>query len=563
VRTVNGFRPGLLLAVVGLIWGLLAFTSAGWFGTGGQRNDKFSDLQTTFAPTGMSGIASQYLSWLGWTLFIGCTVLTLAATYLRHQILGWVAGIASLIAVLLTFLTLKSMTGVAASQAPQFGANWKNLGVGGFVVCMVYTIFAAAAALVIGVARDRARVEKKLRADAQEAAAAQAPKAYRNKLPFSAAVETVRSSSMAKAFLIIGIGFALFYPPTLTVTWQNVLVTQVGSFVLLAIGLNVVVGWAGLLDLGYIAFYEVGAYTTAYLTGRLPVKPPSWLHAFHSPLWSIPFAIVICMIAGVLLGAPTLRLRGDYLAIVTLGFGEIIRICVKNIEWLGASAGINNISHPNSVGPAPKPPFEPGGFFAIPRVEWSGLVPSLDHEHSTHFLVFGARDAIPYYWLLLTALILVLVADRLVKASRVGRAWEATREDEDAAELMGVPTFRFKLIAFAIGAAIGGLSGALFAGKSGFINPQSFELLLSILFLAAVVVGGQGNRWGVILGAIVVSYFPERFREFADFRVLVFGLALMLLAIFRPQGLLPPRRTLRAKRADARQQVLEEGEAGA
>jgi branched-chain amino acid transport system permease protein len=147
--------------------------------------------------------------------------------------------------------------------------------------------------------------------------------------------------------------------------------------------------------------------------------------------------------------------------------------------------------------------------------------------------------------------------------SRVGRAWEATREDEDAAELMGVPTFRFKLLAFALGAAIGGLSGALFATKAGFISPDSFILLLSILFLAAVVVGGAGNRWGVIVGAIVVGYFPERFREFADFRVLVFGLALMLLAIFRPQGLLPPRRTVRAKRADERQAVLEEGEASA
>jgi branched-chain amino acid transport system permease protein len=153
----------------------------------------------------------------------------------------------------------------------------------------------------------------------------------------------------------------------------------------------------------------------------------------------------------------------------------------------------------------------------------------------------------------------VVVADILIKDSRVGRAWEATREDEDAAELMGVPTFKFKLLAFAMGAFIGGLSGALFAGKQGFISPGGFPLLLSILFIAAVVVGGQGNRWGVMLGAVVVAYFPERFREFQDWRVLVFGLALMLLAIFRPQGLLPPRRTIRAKKTDEKLEALEEG----
>jgi branched-chain amino acid transport system permease protein len=185
----------------------------------------------------------------------------------------------------------------------------------------------------------------------------------------------------------------------------------------------------------------------------------------------------------------------------------------------------------------------------------------VDLGSTTTFLKFGIVDQIPYYWLALFVIGLVLIFDHLVKNSRVGRAWEATREDEDAAELMGVPTFRFKLLAFALGACIGGLSGALFAGKQQFISPDSFQLLLSILFIAAVVVGGAGNRWGVILGAIVVSYFPERFREFADFRVLVFGLALLLLTIFRPQGLLPPRRTVRAKRAETREAVLEEGDA--
>lgn len=317
----------------------------------------------------------------------------------------------------------------------------------------------------------------------------------------------------------------------------------VATYVLVALGLNIVVGYAGLLDLGYVGFYAVGAYTVGVLSSEHGSVP--WILA-------VPIAIVVAMISGVILGAPTLRVRGDYLAIVTLGFGEIVRLTLVNSQWLGGAQGISDIPRP------------PGAeLFDVPSIDWSTGAPIIDLDDTTTFLRFGINDFIPYYWLALAVIGLVLLFDILVKDSRVGRAWEATREDEDAAELMGVPTFRFKLIAFALGAAIGGLSGALFAGKSGFINPQSFELILSILFLAAVVVGGQGNRWGVILGAIVVSYFPERFREFADFRVLVFGLALMLLAIFRPQGLIPPRRSLRVKKADERQAVLEEGEARA
>jgi branched-chain amino acid transport system permease protein len=267
------------------------------------------------------------------------------------------------------------------------------------------------------------------------------------------------------------------------------------------------------------------------------------------------------MVTGVILGAPTLRVRGDYLAIVTLGFGEIIRICAKNIEWVGASAGIKNIPHPNTIGAAPNPPFDRGGLFEIPRLVWDGFVPHLDTAHKTAFIAFGALDAIPYYWLLLTALILVLLGDRMVKASRVGRAWEATREDEDAAELMGVPTFKYKLMAFAIGAAIGGLSGSFYAsGQGGYISPDSFPLLLSMLFVAAVIVGGAGNRWGAIAGGALVAYLPERFRDFADYRLLVFGLALTVLAVWRPEGLLPPRRTRRAKALEAEIEALEEGE---
>ena len=196
----------------------------------------------------------------------------------------------------------------------------------------------------------------------------------------------------------------------------------------------------------------------------------------------------------------------------------------------------------------------------VPHLNWDSGTPLVDLKDTTRILDFGVLDAVPYYWFALTVIIIVLFADKRIKDSRVGRAWEATREDEDAAELMGVPTFKFKLLAFAMGAFVGGLSGALFAGKQGFVSPQSFLLLYSILFLAAVVVGGQGNRWGAIVGAAVVAYLPERFRGFADWRVLVFGLALMLLAVYRPQGLLPPRRTVRAKQAQEEIEALETGE---
>ncbi|MGZ4475090.1 MAG: branched-chain amino acid ABC transporter permease [Nocardioides sp.] len=374
-----------------------------------------------------------------------------------------------------------------------------------------------------------------------------------------------RFNAQPKAAKIgIGVLFALFFyalpllrPPIITTTdidFGGVLFSS-AAFALVALGLNIVIGYAGLLDLGYVGFYATGAYTTGVLTSQ------HW----HWPFFlALPVAIAVTMVTGVILGAPTLRVRGDYLAIVTLGFGEIIRLIVTNVEWLGASAGIKDIPHPNNIGPAPEPPFHPGGLFTIPRLEWNGIVPSIDHTpvHQTHFLVFGALDAVPYYWLVLTALVVVFLGDRLIKASRVGRAWEATREDEDAAELMGVPTFRYKLLAFALGAAIGGLSGSLYASsQGGYINPQSFPLLLSMLFVAAVIVGGSGNRWGAIAGGVLVAYLPERFRGFSDYRLLAFGIALMVLAIWRPQGLFPSTRARRAKAAAAEIEELEEGAA--
>ncbi|MGL5829664.1 MAG: branched-chain amino acid ABC transporter permease [Angustibacter sp.] len=300
----------------------------------------------------------------------------------------------------------------------------------------------------------------------------------------------------------------------------------VATYVLVALGLNVVLGYAGLLDLGYVGFFAVGAYTVGVF-GSLHAKMPLLL--------LLPIAALVATVSGVILGAPTLRVRGDYLAIVTLGFGEIIRLTLVNAEWLGASRGISKVPRPPSI-----------DLFEVPRLDWSGFVATINLQDTTSFITFGVLDQVPYYWLALTTILIILWAEKRVVNSRVGRAWEATREDEDAAELMGVSTFKFKLLAFAIGAFIGGLSGALFATRQAFINPESFPLLLSILFLAAVVVGGAGNRWGVIAGAIVVAYLPELFRPFSEYRVLVFGVLLVILANYRPQGLFPPRRTVRA-----------------
>ncbi len=304
---------------------------------------------------------------------------------------------------------------------------------------------------------------------------------------------------------LVLVGF-LFVLPTLTIPiidtpgsdFASVLFFPVGIYVLIALGLNVVVGEAGLLDLGYVAFFAIGGYAMALLGTETGI--PFVL--------ILPLGIVASMAGGLILGTPTLRLRGDYLAIVTLGFGEIIRIIARNTDAIGGPRGINQIPHPPSVGG----------------------------------LKFGVIDPKPYYWLLLVIIIFVTLLVRNLRRSRVGRAWTAIREDEDAAELMGVPTFKYKLWAFAIGAGIGGSGGVLYASKVISITPDNFLFILSILFLSAVVLGGSGNMPGVILGAVVVAYLPERFRGFAEYRELVFGAVLVAMMVFRPQGLLPSRR---------------------
>ncbi|WP_308257197.1 branched-chain amino acid ABC transporter permease [Saccharothrix luteola] len=292
--------------------------------------------------------------------------------------------------------------------------------------------------------------------------------------------------------------------------WTTVLIYPIGTYILLAIGLNVVVGQAGLLDLGFVAFFAIGGYTLAYFATE-----HGWSY------WpTVVFGIFLAAVSGVILGAPTLRLRGDYLAIVTLGFGEIIRITANNTDEIGGARGIPNIPHPTDV-------------------------PAIG-------LDFGVLPA-PYYYLMVAAIVLVIIFSVRLQKSRVGRAWAAIREDEDAAELMGVPTFKFKLLAFAIGAMIGGLAGGIYAGKAVFIEPGTFPFILSATILAAVVLGGAGNLPGVMLGAFVIAWLPERFREVdwlkealgkdpAEYRILLFGGVLVLMMALRPEGLLPSRR---------------------
>jgi branched-chain amino acid transport system permease protein len=297
-------------------------------------------------------------------------------------------------------------------------------------------------------------------------------------------------------------------------------------YILLALGLNIVVGFAGLLDLGYIAFYAVGAYTYALLAS------PQF--GLHLPFWVIlPIGALVAAFFGVALGAPTLKLRGDYLAIVTLGFGEIIRVFLNNL-----SRPVNITNGPQGIGSID--PFRVGDF---------------NFASAQTFLGLEFTGPIKYYYLLLAMLLVIIVVNLRLQNSRIGRAWEAIREDEIAARASGINTTQIKLLAFAMGATFGGVAGGMFSAIQSFISPESFVLVESVMVLSMVVLGGMGNIWGVILGALLLSFVPEILRwtvepaQMALFgrmliepeviRMLLFGLALVLVMLFRPAGLLP------------------------
>jgi len=300
--------------------------------------------------------------------------------------------------------------------------------------------------------------------------------------------------------------------------------TLAGIYVCLALGLNIVVGLAGLLDLGYVAFYAIGAYSSALVSVTFP--------EYWWALWAwIPCSMLLAAGFGALLGAPTLRLRGDYLAIVTLGFGEIVRIVLNN--W-------------DSVTNGPK-----GLIVPPPRVLDYSLnqgLPALNR--ALGFNAWGKE--VNYYLLTVLYAVVIAVAARRLDRSRTGRAWRAIREDELAAQAMGIDTTRTKLLAFAIGASFAGVAGLLFAHLQGFIDPMSFIFMESAIILCMVVLGGMGSIPGVILGAIILAVLPEKLRTFSDYRMLVFGVALVAMMVLRPEGLLPPSRSLEAKAAAAK-----------
>ena len=314
----------------------------------------------------------------------------------------------------------------------------------------------------------------------------------------------VRTLFVLSMIVLVGLlPFAASWGPTSFLntpitSFQNVLVYPVGMFILMALGLNIVVGKSGLLDLGYVAFFAIGAYTQGIL---------STLYGWNT--WEImPFGIGFAMVAGVILGLPALRLRGDYLAIITLGFGEIIRIVAINLSITGGPNGIPGIPNPPSI---------------------FGLKFDLMHPQI-------------YFWLVLAMILLVVWMVRRFTVRRPGRAWEAIRQDEDVAALMGVNTLIYKLWSFVIGAAVGGAAGVLYASKVAVISPDMFKFDVSILILACVVFGGIGNIWGVIMGAAILAYLPERIRFISEARQLVFGAVLILMMNLRPDGLLPRKK---------------------
>jgi branched-chain amino acid transport system permease protein len=316
------------------------------------------------------------------------------------------------------------------------------------------------------------------------------------------AVRALRGRPAAK-YVLYGILLAgILLVPLIAGQYWNYTIGTVGIYILLGLGLNIVVGLAGLLDLGYVAFFAIGAYTMALLTAPTP----------HHLMWNfwlvIPIAILLAAVTGLLLGAPVLRMRGDYLAIVTLGFGEIIRILSKSDDLTGFTNG-------------------PKGVPAVAAPDFFGL---------------PVNNAIAFVYLVFLAVLLVIFVTNRLQNSRVGRAWEAMREDETVSRAMGINTLTQKLLAFAIGAAFAGLGGALFASRNQFTGPEDFNLMVSINVVAVVIVGGMGSIPGVIAGALVLKGLPEILRQLEDYRVMVFGALLVVMMLWRPAGLIPSSR---------------------
>jgi len=304
----------------------------------------------------------------------------------------------------------------------------------------------------------------------------------------------VDNKKVLYTLIAVAVAFTFAFPHMSNAYQINIMTTAL-MYVVLGLGLNIVVGLAGLLDLGYVAFYAVGAYSYALLN-----------HHFGLGFWAVlPIGGALAMIFGIILGFPVLRLRGDYLAIVTLGFGEIIRLVLEN--W-------NDFS------------FGPSGISGIDRPSFFGLTLNLSQSMTAlYYLVLGF------------AVITIFCVNRL-QNSRIGRAWLALREDEIACQAMGIDKTKTKLTAFALGATWAGFMGVVFAAKTTFVNPASFTFLESAIILAIVVLGGMGSILGVILAALILILLPEYLRAFSELRMLIFGGSMVLMMVFRPQGLI-------------------------
>ncbi|MGM0653194.1 MAG: branched-chain amino acid ABC transporter permease [Bacillota bacterium] len=300
-------------------------------------------------------------------------------------------------------------------------------------------------------------------------------------------------------FMALAVGFLIIFPNVSSRFTQEIM-TNLFFYVVVCLGLNIIIGYAGLLHLGYAAFFAVGAYTTGILSSRLGMD--FWL--------TLPFSIIAAVIAGLAIGFPTLRLRGDYLAIVTLGFGEITRLTIRNLDITGGAIGLIGIQRPM--------------FFGISLNQIS------------HF----------YYMFFILAILAIIVSYRL-ENSRMGRAWAYIREDEDAAAAMGINVVTARLYAFIIGSAFGAVGGSFFAAKMTAISPDSFMFIHSVMFLMAVVLGGMGKIPGVVLGSILVVLIPEVARGIGPYRLLIFGFLLLIIMLYRPQGIWPERPTISAK----------------
>ncbi|MDO6673407.1 high-affinity branched-chain amino acid ABC transporter permease LivM [Cobetia amphilecti] len=339
----------------------------------------------------------------------------------------------------------------------------------------------------------------------------------RTRKPSRFSVPDVMSGQKRQLWIMLAIGALLIFP-FLSNRSAVDLATLTLIYIMLGLGLNVVVGLAGLLDLGYVGFYAVGAYTYALLNSYLGFS-----------FWeALPIAGLMTALFGYLLGFPVLRLRGDYLAIVTLGFGEIIRILLNN--WTELTGG------PNGIARIPKP--------TLFNLEFSRRA---DEGNIAFHEYFGIDydPALKVIYLYLLALILVLITlfviYRLLRMP-IGRAWEALREDDIACRSLGMNPTGIKLSAFTIGASFAGFAGAFFAARQGFISPESFTFIESAIILAIVVLGGMGSQLGVILAAIAMTLLPELAREFNEYRMLLFGLMMVLMMVWRPQGLVPLKR---------------------